>query len=396
VPQLATRNMKTHFVLILLSWSQPTVAIVAVSRNHGRVTRSSTSPTCYNTFVKEHSRRTRRLFQSLSEQTESSTTVRIIPSRVNIGNLSVQYPVTWQRILFSSEPRRPYALQNVTLDVSSQFVFLQGDSQSGKSTLLKAISSASLQSPSLGHNAVMTGTIALGNNGLDANVGAVVPVYVDSKPSYGDGSVAQVIQQKQEELVDCCSRNSRGVREREAVWRVVQEVWRQYSNILYSDRGPLDLAASLASLPISEVYKLHFLLAAWESSVSGGIPPDGLTGEGPTGVDDASEVLVHVPAPIVLLDEWMDTETTETIRLVQDGIEKFTSPATGANGVGAVVLCVTHKTERWRLKPALSQALDNQRQASVLTMAYGKIVQRLSLPKPGSTFSKVRSKLYNV
>jgi hypothetical protein len=367
---------KTRLDLILLAWLQSTAALVAVSRNHGRVTRSSTRRTCYNTFVKERSRRTRRLFgaQSLSERTGSTTTVRIVPSRVNICNLSVQYPVTWQRILFSSEPRRPYALQNVTLNVSSQLVILQGDSQSGKSTLLKAILASSWQSPSLGHGAVMTGTITLGTNCLVANVGAAVPVYLNTKPSYGGGSVEQLIQQKQEEIVDCCSRNSRGVRERETARRVVQEVWRQYSNILYSDRGPLDLAVSLASLPISEVYKLHFLLAAWESSVSGGIPPNRLTGEGPTGVDDASEVMVHIPAPIVLLDEWMDTETTETIRLVQDGIEKFTSPATGANGVGAVVLCATHKTERWRLIPPLSQVLDNQRHASVLTMAYGKIV----------------------
>ena len=42
-------------------------------------------------------------------------------------------------------------------------------------------------------------------------------------------------------------------------------------------------------------------------------------------------------APILLMDEWMDLETSSVVRIVEEAILHLTNEA------GAIVLCVTHK-----------------------------------------------------
>jgi hypothetical protein len=54
----------------------------------------------------------------------------------------------------------------------------------------------------------------------------------------------------------------------------------------------------------------------------------------PHGVSTSSSQ--QLPAPVILLDEWMDRETSSVIRKVQTSLERLVDR-------GAVIVCVTHK-----------------------------------------------------
>jgi hypothetical protein len=59
------------------------------------------------------------------------------------------------------------------------------------------------------------------------------------------------------------------------------------------------------------------------------------------------------PAPILLLDEWLDKETTVVIRKVQESLESV------AETTGAIVMCATHVPDRF--SPCRQITLQNGR-----------------------------------
>jgi hypothetical protein len=77
--------------------------------------------------------------------------------------------------------------------------------------------------------------------------------------------------------------------------------------------------------------------------------------DGVTDTDSTGERrTVSLPAPILLLDEWMDNETTEIIQTVQRGLEQLAAGSGccgcggGGGGGGAVIVSATHKADRWK------------------------------------------------
>jgi len=60
-------------------------------------------------------------------------------SRVELNDVSLSYPTSVWRRLTSSEPRRPFAVQDITFSLQGDFLLLTGASSSGKSTILKLL-----------------------------------------------------------------------------------------------------------------------------------------------------------------------------------------------------------------------------------------------------------------
>ena len=56
----------------------------------------------------------------------------------------------------------------------------------------------------------------------------------------------------------------------------------------------------------------------------------------------ATDDKLTLPAPILLLDEWMDFETRESSSKVEDALMQIVETT------GGVVLCATHKPNLWK------------------------------------------------
>lgn len=216
-------------------------------------------------------------------------------SSVRLDGIFQSYPPTLWRTLFSSVPKREFALQNVTLEVCSELVLLLGASSSGKSTILRLVS---------GQESPVAGTLTLNPPGVE-------PVYLDRKPPFDDSSTVQTL------LVRDFGtpRLEGGV-----LQALVQETCRVV--------GLLDREQQLkpSQLSPSEVFRYGLARACIQSVA--------LTIENKTLEEVFQE---GVACPILLLDEWMDFETSSTVHRVEESLLKL------GEETGAAILCVTHK-----------------------------------------------------
>ena len=111
--------------------------------------------------------------------------------------------------------------------------------------------------------------------------------------------------------------------------------------------------------------------------------------------DDAvNNVVVAVPAPLLLLDEWLDKETSGVIQSVQDALVRL------VDATGAVVISITHKPERWRRIPSITAAAATAATAvtpqpmplmAQMTLRQGKVVQLLPPTTPTTVASSSSS-----
>jgi ABC-type glutathione transport system ATPase component len=62
-----------------------------------------------------------------------------LPTTLRINQVSQSYPSTLFQTLFSSVPRREFAVHNITLEVQSELLDIIGASSSGKSTILRLV-----------------------------------------------------------------------------------------------------------------------------------------------------------------------------------------------------------------------------------------------------------------
>jgi hypothetical protein len=85
-------------------------------------------------------------------------------------------------------------------------------------------------------------------------------------------------------------------------------------------------------LSTSDDYKFEILLACIESMLRNARQNDLPSGES----------LTPLPSPLLLLDEWLDKETSQVVTRLQDCLNSLARS-------GAVVCVVTHKPERWNL-----------------------------------------------
>lgn len=241
--------------------------------------------------------------------------IRFQPSPVEIKGFTLSFPLTWQRRLLSSVPFREKALDDITVTLINLCV-IRGASSSGKSTLLKAILHQTQQP-----TAQTSGTVTLTTR---SECAPPKPIYLDQKPPYEARlRIEEIIEQH-------WSRNG------EQISVVLDESTRQQITSLFAgylgfQDSPNDewLRQKPSQLSPSESYRFALLVACLQSSCSCDFQQVG---------DD--EILV--PAPILLLDEWMDTETSTVIQSVQRSLWML------VQATGALVVSVTHKPERWK------------------------------------------------
>jgi ABC-type polysaccharide/polyol phosphate transport system ATPase subunit len=166
---------------------------------------------------------------------------------------------------------------------SGDFLVVLGASSSGKSTILRLLQG--LEQPVKGQ--------------IDFQ-STSTPVYLDRKPAFNDKDTVE------EAILRRCQPGSAALEAIGYLSRVVD----------------LDTSQIPSQLTQSEIFKYGLIDACMES----------INFNGPGSV-------MH--APILLLDEWMDLETSTVVHKVEETIQRLTE-------AGAIVVCVTHKPNLFR------------------------------------------------
>jgi ABC-type dipeptide/oligopeptide/nickel transport system ATPase subunit len=315
------------------------------------------------------------LAESLNLNTDSrpSINIRFVPSRVEFQQVSQQYPETLARRLFSSVPRREFALHNVSWTMQSELTLLTGASSSGKSALMKIVSG--VETPVQGSVHIQCLWKSLPTPTPHAQWVAQ-PVYLDQRPSIDGRRTARQILCQHEEIIiqkllliasSSSSSKTTNQSKQQSSSSSLKSFLKSLLNALtaelcsclqlttttsaWMDQTPLQLSSS-------QSYRLALVTACLESSMANlsvsvdadaDIDVDTLF---PTSLDADDKTTerrtVSLPAPILLLDEWMDTETTEIVQTVQRGLEQLAQSSDDGVGVGAVIVSATHKRERWK------------------------------------------------
>ena len=328
--------------------------------------------------------------------------IRWIPYSITIKNVCYTYPNTYSvwRKLTSSVPRRTLAIDNLSVEFCSGiFQLIVGASSSGKSTLLQLILGCSnsrandkkqqqdgIQPDSGIVELVVScddkndGKEAAGIAAAAAAAAALVsttkppcPILLDQKPTpfdyskYGNKNPrTTTIQQLLSKTIDDTFQQSQiGIdmdsMERERLVVVAQQCLLDEINEIFQFESTSTTTKpttttkqindkTLDQLSPSESYIVALAIATIESSIgsSGGIRLADHR-------QQQEELVLELPSPIILLDEWMDTETSVVVRNVQNyGIERLlllgqhittNTSGRGGNGCGGIVLSVTHKPQ---------------------------------------------------
>ncbi|KAL7439661.1 hypothetical protein ACHAXM_007545 [Skeletonema potamos] len=242
------------------------------------------------------------------------------PSLVHIENVAQQYPLTLMNKLFSSVPKREYALKDINLIFGKDddgVILLVGRSASGKSTMLRLM--AGIELPTQGCVSIDGRTTAqLLLNGKNKGVKSgmptwikvgkisecVQPVILDGKPDFDDSLPVM------ERVIKM------GLDEDMAQSEVLA---RDFVTLLGLD-GQSSLLPS--ELSPSEQY-LFSMACGCMKSVAPAIKKN--------DNDDTG-----IPYPILLLDELFDTEVPSTVEKCNKGITNLIK-------CGAVVISATHR-----------------------------------------------------
>ena len=321
------------------------------------------------------------------EMDDGSIRLRIWPIQINMTHVSVEYANNnaWIRTLFSAMPRtRPGALSNVTLVLPpSQVVVMTGDSNAGKSTLLKVVAtgldsttttSFSSSSSSFGKT---KGSLQLScistqaeekdvehNSSLDPmrphpiylDVAAHTPKYEQSGGGGGGGrgedtTVSNLLVEKllsPYKMTTTTTRTTRTTNKSAATTTTATPITPACYRALVHQLLPLFLtrtemdACNTERWNQSQIYRIRLLEAAMESMIKGATTTT--TAATTTATNATSSSCVQsFPAPLLLLDEWLDRETSAIIHNVQASLEAL------VQHTGGIVLVVTHKPERWKL-----------------------------------------------
>ncbi|GKY98237.1 hypothetical protein MPSEU_000781400 [Mayamaea pseudoterrestris] len=248
-----------------------------------------------------------------------SSNVKVVlhPIQVTLTNVAYKYNETWFRRLTNPAPRRDYALQNVSCSLCGELAMLTGDSDSGKTTLFKLL---------LGKEQPSHGTIlasiqsATGHNIDPSSMSIPVPIYLELQPDRSDGRVTT-----KDLLVDGCANFA-------VAPHVAFSIIDHFCRLL--DYSETALQQRREQLSASDNLKLELLLACLASSL----------GSSTLSQLEAmsSAATINLPAPFLLLDEWLDKETSAVVRRVQQSLDKLADS-------GAIVCVITHKPERWNL-----------------------------------------------
>jgi ABC-type lipoprotein export system ATPase subunit len=188
----------------------------------------------------------------------------------------------------------------VTLQASSEILVLVGASSSGKSTILNLIR---------GKEKPTAGKVAISAH---SSVATPKPIYLVHKPDdrYNDRTTLEVLLQRLacQKLIDDNDEN------------LADGIIRRFASLL-----ELNLDKKPSELSPSETYCYGIARASIESSLSA---------VQSTMMDNDVCLL---PAPVLLLDEWMDKETSQVVHRVEEGLMRLVASC------GCLVCIVTHK-----------------------------------------------------
>jgi ABC-type lipoprotein export system ATPase subunit len=295
------------------------------------------------------------------------------PSCIAFNQVHLQYPDSLWRRLTSSVPRREYALSNLTCTFGqtgsdhddtvvphfSGMILLLGASSSGKSTILKLIEGT--ETPTDGSVRIFT-TKERGNNASSDFAGSAKPILLDDR-----SPLPRLQNTVETELVAILQRT---IRELPKSTLILQSFVEELSTIV-----DLPLNNLLSNLSPSQYYKFRLAQAVVESSL-GFVKLETSLKSTTTAMTEP----ICLPSPIVLLDEWMDTETSQVVsKVVNPTLQNI------VDKLGGVVICVTHKpylfdnaksttNVDWSKQFSSNDATVHSTRMTKITMSAGKVL----------------------
>lgn len=277
----------------------------------------------------------------------SIATVDIWPHTVALKDVTHDYPDSMWRRLTSSVPRRSQALSDVSLEFpSSEFCLLTGPSDSGKSTIFRLLQG--IEQPSISGSVEMDASslespkrFSVSSEGPTAAISEVA-VAVKGGPILPPSCVALPVILDERPMLDPSTSpvqyflrqpGSRGTTE-------------AIVNVLFHVLGATDWMETIISeLSQSQLYIVELVEASLQSMTHSAAPPrhhpEQQTKESSSSTCNNRRSLQTYPAPILLLDEWLDKETSSVIQRVQATLQRF------CHATGAVVVCSTHVPDRF-------------------------------------------------
>jgi ABC-type glutathione transport system ATPase component len=259
----------------------------------------------------------------------SPSTLSWTPCSIELNHVSQQYPVTLWRKLISSEPRREFAVENVDLTLTSDFLLLVGASSSGKSTILRLI---------LGRDKPVDGSVRISTLSDDSSMlRPALPVLLEERPVYSNQPhTVRIILTNKIKALSSSAASLDGGMCTQAV-KLMDEL---------SDILDLSLEQKGTDLSPSEAYRCSIAEACLYSMLYNN-----------HDTSEENTILRVMAAPILLMDEWMDTETSTVIQKVQSSLLKLVDR-------GATVVSITHKPELYKM----------ERTMRCVTLRRGKII----------------------
>jgi ABC transporter len=230
-----------------------------------------------------------------------------------------------------------FAIHNVSLTLQQEIVLLQGASSSGKSALMKLIA---------GQETPTRGSVIYNNHGTIAT-----PIWLADKPTptHFDNhqhSVQHLLEKEaKQQLLILHKKKKSTIPQAPNLDSWIPIIVNTFCHLVHLDLNyppgsqSLQPKKTLAPLSPSENYKIRLVLACLQSTLPG------LAWNNHNNTNNNSNstaVSVTLPAPILLLDEWLDTETRDTSSKLEQALLEV------VQSTGAVIVCATHKPNLWK------------------------------------------------
>ena len=263
--------------------------------------------------------------------------VDIWPSRVALHHVTHSYPDTLWRRLLSSVPRRSHALSDVQLEFSAaEFCLLTGPSSSGKSTIFRLVQGPDISNEAGSVEIVSGGSpkrFSITSDGVSVEDS---PVEFEKNSVKSSACLAMPLLLDEKPVVD----PNKSPRQH-LLHPVVQESSSEQAllNVLFHLFDATDWMDTKSSeLSQSQLYIVKLMEASRESMTTNQHHEVKST----TSDDNSHRNVLVYPAPILLLDEWLDKETSAVIQTVQATLQRV------CQATGSVVVCATHVPDRFQ------------------------------------------------
>ena len=348
--------------------------------------------------------------ETVTSKTKTTTPIiEWIPTRIEFEGVYRSYgqPDLWRK-LTSSVPRREFALQDLTLafgnidptknsnndgiendneserdgsvrNTEDSLCLLLGASSSGKSTIFRSILEAAAEEKyekaSSNSNSKEFGSA--GNQGTleirqlplpkqtlksktptTTTTTTPKPILLDDRGEVNEAHSGQPKKTLGEAWVDCFRETTETINDGSN--DETNDVAAFLVETLAATIFDLDPNALLADLTPSEKYRFCLGKACIQSSSFGCA----------SSSDNIDSILL--PGPILLLDEWMDVETSAVVRKVQPSLHKIVEELNG------IVLSITHKPELYYSSGAAATASTGEQHSTStirkITLTAGKLL----------------------